>query len=58
MARTLWINAYTGHRLEPSELADLRNKAHVVYAANGHLFEDEADALVALGAMPLVALAS
>jgi hypothetical protein len=58
MARTLWINAYTGNRLDPSELADLRNKAHMVYAANGHLFEDEADALVALGAMPLFSLAS
>jgi len=58
MARTLWINTYTGQRLEPNELADLRNKAHVVYAANGHLFEDEADALVALGAAPILSLAS
>jgi hypothetical protein len=56
MARTLWVNAYTGDRMEQSELAELRTKAHVVYAANGHLFEDEADALVALGAVPLLSL--
>jgi hypothetical protein len=53
MARTLWVNAYTGNWLDQSELAALRTKAHAVYAANSHLFEDEADALVALGAMPL-----
>jgi hypothetical protein len=52
------MDVYTGHRLEPYELADLRIKAHAVYAANGHIFEDEADALVALGAVPLSSLAS
>jgi hypothetical protein len=52
----MWVNAYTGNWIEQSELAELRTKAHVVYAANGHLFEDEADALVALGAVPLASL--
>jgi hypothetical protein len=58
MARTLWVNTYTGDWMEQNELADLRTKAHAVYAANGHLFEDEADALVALGAVPLASLVS
>jgi hypothetical protein len=52
------MNTYTGSWLEPNELAELRSKAHVVYAANAHLFEDEADALVALGAAPLSSLVS
>ena len=56
MARTLWVNAYTGNWIEQNELAEMRTKAHLVYAANAHLFEDEADALVALGAVPLVNL--
>ena len=56
MARTLWVNAYTGNWMEQNELAKMRTKAHLVYAANAHLFEDEADALVALGAVPLVSL--
>ena len=56
MARTLWVNAYTGTWMEQSELAALRTQAHAVYAANAHLFEDEADVLVALGAVPLASL--
>jgi threonine aldolase len=56
MAATFWVNAFTGNTLEVCELADLRSKARVVYAANGHIFEDEADALTALGAVPFFSL--
>ena len=52
MAGTFWVNSFTGNTLEVCELADLRSKAKAVYAANGHIFEDEADALTALGAVP------
>jgi hypothetical protein len=58
MARTLWLNTITGNRFEACELADLRSKAHDLYAVNGHIFEDEADALTALGAVPYSALVS
>jgi len=51
------VNANTGRPFEAGELADLRSKAHVVYAANMCLFEDEADALTALGAVPMSSLA-
>jgi hypothetical protein len=53
MAGALWRNSLTGKTLEAGELADLRIKAHAVYEANGHIFEDEADALTALGAVPV-----
>jgi hypothetical protein len=53
MARKLWIDATTGDALDAAALAELRDKAHVVYLANGHIFEDEDDALAALGAVPL-----
>jgi hypothetical protein len=33
----------------------LRRRAHDLYLNNGHIFEDEADALAALGAVPLLA---
>jgi hypothetical protein len=56
MAETLWVNAITGNALEACELADLRCRARVVYAANTHIFEDEADALTALGAVPISVL--
>src|SRR5438045_9160318 len=39
MASTFWVNAITGSMLEQNELADLRTKAHAVYAASGHIFE-------------------
>jgi len=55
MAGTLWVNI-SGNTLEVCELADLRSKAKAVYAANGHIFEDEADALTALGAVPALSL--
>jgi hypothetical protein len=53
MAATFWVDTITGRALDARELADLRGKANVVYAANTHIFEDEADALTALGAVPV-----
>jgi hypothetical protein len=52
MAGTCWMNSFTGKPFEAAELRDLRTKAHAVYMTNGHIFEDEADALTALGAVP------
>jgi hypothetical protein len=50
---TLWINTITGERLDRDALDDLRGKAHRAYEANPHIFEDEYEALRALGAVPL-----
>ena len=55
MAETRWVNAITGNTLHADELADLRSRARAAYAANTHIFEDEADALTALGAVPACA---
>jgi hypothetical protein len=49
---TLWVNTFTGERLDRDALDDLRHQAHRVYEANSHIFEDEYDALTALGAVP------
>jgi hypothetical protein len=54
MKSTMWINERTGRRLNRSELCVLRTRARAVYAANAHIFEDEADALSALGIVSLV----
>jgi hypothetical protein len=56
MALTLWVNVMTGTRLNPVELEALRLHARRVYDANTHIFEDEADALTALGVVPLAEL--
>ena len=52
MASTFWINSITGEALQGFQLAELQQKAHMLYAVNGHIFEDEAEALTALGAVP------
>lgn len=52
MALSMWTNAITGERLEADELRRLRAHAHRLYEANSHIFEDEREALVALGAEP------
>lgn len=49
MALNMWINTITGHRLDDCELTRLRQHAHVLYEANVHIFEDEREALRALG---------
>ncbi len=53
---TLWVNTITGERLDRITLAGMRDKAHDLYEANTHIFEDELEALNALGAVPLLQL--
>jgi hypothetical protein len=56
MTPTMWSNDITGERLDADALARLRAQAHALYEANVHIFEDELDALAALGAVPIAAL--
>jgi hypothetical protein len=53
MALTMWTNTITGERLDHRELRALRDRAHHFYEANTHIFEDELDALYALGVAPV-----
>ena len=55
---TLWVNTITGERLDRASLDAMRTKAHHLYEANTHIFEDELEALNALGAVPLLQLAA
>jgi hypothetical protein len=50
---TLWVNTITGERLDRDALKDVRQRAHRAYEANLHIFEDEYDALIAFGVVPL-----
>ncbi len=50
---TLWVNTITGERLDRDALEVLRVKAHWAYEKNSHIFEDEYEALTALGAVPM-----
>ena len=52
MALTMWTNVLTGQRLDDDELRQFRDRAHRAYEANTHIFEDESDALGALGVLP------
>ena len=52
MALSMWTNAITGQTLDTDELRLLQARAHRLYEANPHIFEDEREALVALGAEP------
>ena len=56
MALTLWINVMTGQRLDRPELDGMRQRARHLYEVNGHIFEDELDALAALGVVPAAGL--
>jgi len=49
---TRWVNTITGEHLDRAALDHLRAKAHCLYEANTHIFEDELEALNALGAVP------
>jgi hypothetical protein len=51
MALTMYRDATTGERLGSAELDDLRRRAHATYEVNPHIFEDEYEALEALGVM-------
>lgn len=53
MALTSWMNTITGKRLSRTELERMRGRAHRLYEVNGHIFEDELDALNALGVVAL-----
>src|SRR5262245_35509756 len=54
MALTLWINSTSGERLDDRQMRDLRHRARALYAVNTHIFEDELDALTALGVVSTV----
>jgi hypothetical protein len=54
MALSMWTNAITGQPLEADELRRLQARARRLYEVNPHIFEDEREALVALGAEPPV----
>ena len=46
---TLWTNTITGERLDRDALDELRGRAHRLFECNTAIFEDELDALHALG---------
>jgi hypothetical protein len=52
MALTLWTNEITGERLSRRQLAGWRRRARRLYEVNCHIFEDEVEALAALGVVP------
>ena len=52
MAATGWTNEITGRCLDMDELRHLQDCAHRLYTANTHIFEDEREALSALGVVP------
>lgn len=58
LTMTQWVNTITGEQLDRGALAELQAKAHRTYEVNGHIFEDEAEALTALGVVPLSVLAA
>ncbi len=49
MVRTTLCDPETGRWLVGDRLAEYRRQAHLLYEANSHIFEDELDALTALG---------
>ena len=53
MHPTHWFDSQ-GHQLDRDELAGALAHARRVYEANPHIFEDEQDALRALGVVPVV----
>ena len=52
MALTLWTNEITDERLNRLQLDGWRRRAHRLYEVNSHIFEDEVEALAALGVVP------
>ncbi len=53
MTMTYWIDEISGVRLAAHELIRRRRQASEVYLRNTHIFEDEVEALAALGVVPL-----
>jgi hypothetical protein len=58
MALTMWSNTITGERLDDRQLEQYQERAHRLYEANQHIFEDELDALAALGVLPPLSTAA
>jgi hypothetical protein len=56
MALTLWTNEITGERLDRLQLDTWRRRARHLYEMNTHIFEDELEALAALGVIPATAV--
>jgi hypothetical protein len=52
MALTLWTNEITGERLDRLQLDEWRRRARRLHEVNSHIFEDELEALAALGVVP------
>jgi hypothetical protein len=50
---TYWIDDHTGQRLDRGTLATMWARAHALYEVNTHIFEDELEALSALGVVPM-----
>ena len=57
MTLTMWTNEISGKRLDSAELAAFRARAQRLYEANANLFEDEREALSALGVVSAVDVA-
>ena len=55
---TMWCNTLTGERLDRDQLQRFKERAHRLYEANRHIFEDELDALAALGVLPPLSTAA
>lgn len=53
MELTTWADVH-GRRLSTDELTAIKLTARRAYEANTHIFEDEAEALEALGVHPLL----
>jgi hypothetical protein len=53
MALTMWTNVISEKRLDSDELEAFRARAHRLYEANESLFEDEREALSALGVVSM-----
>jgi len=51
-AITAWTDVLTGRHLRRDELSRRHEQARRLYAVNAHIFEDELDALGALGVAP------
>lgn len=49
-----WINEITDEPLDAATMHELRLKARRLYEMNTHIFEDECEALAALGAVPIM----
>lgn len=57
-ALTHWVDTTTGEQLDRAALAAAQARAHRTYEANAHIFEDEAEALTAMGVVTLSTLAA